>query len=190
MEAAKSWSWVLSAIPLGISSLEVPWQVFSNFRNKILWTDRHVADFLIIFWSILTEPALQPYLKNLYTYMSISGPHLGYWYSSNSLFNSGLWLLKKLKGAQCIHQLTFSDDQDPQNTYFYKLCKVQCQPTSLWSNFGHSSSHNLYQLFFTLRWTYLQLLLFLLSFIQLKTLENFKNIILLSSPQVIHFSRV
>jgi hypothetical protein len=94
----------------------------------------------IIIRSALAEPALQPYLKNLYTYMSISGPHLGYWYSSNSLFNSGLWLLKKLKGAQCIHQLTFSDDQDPQNTYFYKLCK-------------------------------------------LKTLENFKNIILLSSPQ-------
>uniref|UniRef100_A0A0D9XX67 DUF676 domain-containing protein n=1 Tax=Leersia perrieri TaxID=77586 RepID=A0A0D9XX67_9ORYZ len=94
----------------------------------------------IIIRTALAEPALQPYLKNLYTYMSISGPHLGYWYSSNSLFNSGLWLLKKLKGAQCIHQLTFSDDQDPQNTFFYKLCK-------------------------------------------LKTLENFKNIILLSSPQ-------
>ncbi|KAM0836784.1 hypothetical protein ACQ4PT_062065 [Festuca glaucescens] len=94
----------------------------------------------VIIRSALADPALQPYLKNLYTYMSISGPHLGYWYSSNSLFNSGLWLLKKLKGTQCIHQLTFSDDQDPQNTFFYKLCK-------------------------------------------LKTLENFKNIILLSSPQ-------
>ncbi|KAL5206661.1 hypothetical protein ABZP36_034870 [Zizania latifolia] len=94
----------------------------------------------IIIRTALAEPALQPYLKDLYTYISISGPHLGYWYSSNSLFNSGLWLLKKLKGAQCIHQLTFSDDQDPQNTFFYRLCK-------------------------------------------LKTLENFKNIILLSSPQ-------
>uniref|UniRef100_A0ACD5YCH1 Uncharacterized protein n=2 Tax=Avena sativa TaxID=4498 RepID=A0ACD5YCH1_AVESA len=94
----------------------------------------------VIIRSALADPTLQPYLKNLYTYMSISGPHLGYWYSSNSLFNSGLWLLKKLKGTQCIHQLTFSDDQDPQNTFFYRLCKS-------------------------------------------KTLENFKNIILLSSPQ-------
>ncbi|CAL4985765.1 unnamed protein product [Urochloa decumbens] len=94
----------------------------------------------IILRSALTEPKLQPYLKNLYTYMSISGPHLGYWYSSNSLFNSGLWLMKRLKGMQCMHQLTFSDDHDPQNTFFYKLCK-------------------------------------------LKTLENFKNIILVSSPQ-------
>ncbi|BAF29256.2 Os12g0164800, partial [Oryza sativa Japonica Group] len=93
------------------------------------------------------EPALQPYLKNLYTYMSISGPHLGYWYSSNSLFNSGLWLLKKLKGAQCIHQLTFSDDQDPQNTFFYKLCKVWYHP--LLRSVVHSvilSVANLYQI--------------------------------------------
>ncbi|KAJ1274455.1 hypothetical protein BS78_05G062900 [Paspalum vaginatum] len=94
----------------------------------------------IIIRTALTEPKLQPFLKNLYTYMSISGPHLGYWYNPNSLFNSGLWLMKRLKGMQCMHQLTFSDDNDPQNTFFYKLCK-------------------------------------------LKTLENFKNIILVSSPQ-------
>ncbi|CAL9041129.1 unnamed protein product [Musa banksii] len=94
----------------------------------------------IIIRSALTESVMTPFLKHLYTYISISGPHLGYWYSSNSLFNSGLWLMKKLKGAQCIHQLTFTDDPDLQNTFFYKLCKQ-------------------------------------------KTLENFKNIILLSSPQ-------
>ncbi|XP_077248667.1 uncharacterized protein LOC143888200 [Tasmannia lanceolata] len=94
----------------------------------------------VIIRSALTESVIEPYLKYLYTYMSISGPHLGYLYSSNSLFNSGLWLLKKLRGGQCIHQLTFTDDPDLQNTFFYKLCKK-------------------------------------------KTLEYFKNIILLSSPQ-------
>ncbi|KAL5789903.1 hypothetical protein ACOSQ2_004791 [Xanthoceras sorbifolium] len=94
----------------------------------------------IIIRSALAESMMEPYLRYLYTYVSISGPHLGYLYSSNSLFNSGLWLLKKLKGTQCIHQLTFSDDPDLQNTFFYKLCKH-------------------------------------------KTLENFRNIILLSSPQ-------
>lgn len=67
---------------------------------------------------------MEPYLRYLHTYISVSGPHLGYLYSSNSLFNSGLWLLKKLKGTQCIHQLTLSDDVDLQNTFFYKLCKV------------------------------------------------------------------
>ncbi|CAN6438819.1 unnamed protein product [Victoria cruziana] len=78
----------------------------------------------LILRSAITEPAMEPYLKYLHTYMSISGPHLGYLYSSNTLFNSGLWLLKKLKGAHCIHQLTFSDDADMHNTFLYKLCKV------------------------------------------------------------------
>ncbi|XP_027942595.1 protein FAM135B-like isoform X4 [Vigna unguiculata] len=83
---------------------------------------------------------MEPFLSHLHTYVSVSGPHLGYLYSSNSLFNSGLWFLKKLKGTQCIHQLTFTDDPDIQNTFLYKLC-------------------------------------------QQKTLEHFRNIILLSSPQ-------
>ncbi|KAK6945285.1 protein of unknown function DUF676, lipase-like [Dillenia turbinata] len=94
----------------------------------------------VIIRTALAESIMAPFLKYLYTYLSVSGPHLGYLYSSNSLFNSGLWLLKKLKGTQCIHQLTFTDDPDLQNTFFYKLCKM-------------------------------------------KTLEHFKNIILLSSPQ-------
>ncbi|XP_068661508.1 uncharacterized protein [Aristolochia californica] len=94
----------------------------------------------VIIRSSLTDRVMEPYLKYLHTYMSLSGPHLGYLYSNNSLFNSGLWLLKKLKGPGCIHQLTLTDDPDLQNTFFYKLCKQ-------------------------------------------KTLECFKNIILLSSPQ-------
>ncbi|PIN22649.1 hypothetical protein CDL12_04633 [Handroanthus impetiginosus] len=94
----------------------------------------------IILRTALTESIMEPYLRYLHTYLSVSGPHLGYLYSSNSLFNGGLWLLKKLRGTQCIHQLTFTDDPDLQNTFLYKLCKE-------------------------------------------KTLENFKNIMLLSSPQ-------
>ncbi|KAL4271543.1 hypothetical protein GQ457_13G009370 [Hibiscus cannabinus] len=94
----------------------------------------------IIIRTALADSIMEPYLRFLHTYVSVSGPHLGYLYSSNSLFNSGLWLLKKLKGTQCIHQLTFTDDPDIRNTFFYKLCKQ-------------------------------------------KTLDGFKNIILLSSPQ-------
>ncbi|XP_075672510.1 uncharacterized protein LOC142642042 isoform X5 [Castanea sativa] len=94
----------------------------------------------LIIRTALAESVMEPYLRNLYTYLSISGPHLGYLYSSNSLFNSGLWLLKKLKGAQCIHQLTLTDNPDLHNTFLYKLCKK-------------------------------------------RTLQNFRNVILLSSPQ-------
>ncbi|MBA0845384.1 hypothetical protein Goarm_023219, partial [Gossypium armourianum] len=77
----------------------------------------------IIIRAALAESTMEPYLRFLHTYVSLSGPHLGYLYSSNSLFKSGLWLLKKLKGTQCIHQLTFTDDPDIRNTFFYKLCK-------------------------------------------------------------------
>ncbi|KAK8290942.1 hypothetical protein V6Z11_D06G031100 [Gossypium hirsutum] len=94
----------------------------------------------VIIRTALAESAMEPYLRFLHTFVSLSGPHLGYLYSSNSLFNSGLWLLKKLKGTQCIHQLTFADDPDIRNTFFYKLCEQ-------------------------------------------RSLENFKHIILLSSPQ-------
>ncbi|KAL7098636.1 hypothetical protein ACP275_09G030300 [Erythranthe tilingii] len=94
----------------------------------------------LILRTALTDSIMEPYLKYLHTYLSVSGPHLGYLYSSNSIFNGGLWVLKKLKGTQCLHQLTFTDDPDLQNTFLYKLSKH-------------------------------------------KTLENFRNIILLSSPQ-------
>ncbi|XP_004504749.1 uncharacterized protein [Cicer arietinum] len=94
----------------------------------------------LIIRATLTESIMEPYLRYLYTYVSISGPHLGYMYSSNSLFNSGMWLLKKVRGTQCIHQLTFTDDPDLENTYIYNLSKE-------------------------------------------KTLENFRNVLLLSSPQ-------
>lgn len=33
--------------------------------------------------------------------------------------------MKKFKGTQCLHQLTFTDDPDLQNTFLYKLCKVR-----------------------------------------------------------------
>ncbi|XP_071721425.1 uncharacterized protein [Rutidosis leptorrhynchoides] len=94
----------------------------------------------VIVRTALAESIMEPYHRYLHTYVSVSGPHLGYLYSSNSLFNSGLWLLKKLKNTRCIHQLTFTDDVDLENTFLYKLSKQ-------------------------------------------KTLESFKSIILLSSPQ-------
>lgn len=94
----------------------------------------------IILRTALTDSIMEPYLEYLHTYLSVSGPHLGYLYCPNSLFNGGLWLMKKLKGTPCIHQLTFTDDPDLENTFLYKLCKH-------------------------------------------RTLEHFRNVILLSSPQ-------
>jgi len=90
------------------------------------------------FCPVFADSIMEPFLSHLYTYVSVSGPHLGYLYSSNSLFNSGLWFLKKLKGTQCIHQLTFTDDPDIQNTFLYKLCKVGTVAYDDWDVFYQS----------------------------------------------------
>ncbi|MED6122335.1 hypothetical protein PIB30_038815 [Stylosanthes scabra] len=84
-----------------------------------------LGDIKLSFVGHSIESIMEPFLRYLYTYVSLSGPHLGYLYSLNSLFNSGLWVLKKLRGIQCIHQLTFTDDPDIQNTFIYKLCKIR-----------------------------------------------------------------
>lgn len=75
----------------------------------------------IIIRAALNDPLMKPFLEYLHTYMSISGPHLGYMYSSNTLFNSGLWLLKKLKASPCMHQLTFTDEANIQDCFLFKL---------------------------------------------------------------------
>ena len=87
----------------------------------------HLFSFVssLFFFFDVSDGLMEPFRKYLHTYLSLSGPHLGYLYSTNSLFNSGLWLLKKLKSTQVIHQLTLTDDPDLRQTFFYKLCKVE-----------------------------------------------------------------
>ncbi|KAL5071249.1 hypothetical protein RYX36_022136 [Vicia faba] len=97
---------------------------YANLGDIRLSFVGHSIGNLIIRTSI-ADSMMEPFLRYLHTYVSVSGPHLGYLYSSNSLFNSGLWILKKLKGTQCIHQLTFTDDPDIWNTFLYKLCMVR-----------------------------------------------------------------
>jgi hypothetical protein len=87
----------------------------------------------VIIRTAIADSLMEPYRKYLHTYLSLSGPHLGYLYSTNSLFNSGLWLLKKLKSTQVIHQLTLTDDPDLRHTFFYKLCKVREKYLNLYS---------------------------------------------------------
>eukprot|EP00850_Spirogloea_muscicola_P008276 SM000044S15923 [mRNA] locus=s44:45125:50474:- [translate_table: standard] len=68
-----------------------------------------------------TDEAMRPYLENLHAFLSISGPHLGYLYSSNSLFNGGLWVLKRFKQATVMHELTFTDRADINDCYLFRL---------------------------------------------------------------------
>eukprot|EP00249_Psilotum_nudum_P021203 c28018_g1_i1 orf=264-2459(-) len=79
----------------------------------------------IIIRAALTDIVMEPFLQYLYTFLSISGPHLGYLYSSNALFNSGFWLLKKFKASASMHQLTFTDQTDIRDCFLFKLSQMK-----------------------------------------------------------------
>lgn len=87
----------------------------------------------LIIRAALIDDVLKPYLQHLHVFLSISAPHLGYLYSSNNMFNGGLWLLKQLnKGSAVMHELTFTDRPDMLDCYLYKLSQAKC-----WEYFKH-----------------------------------------------------
>lgn len=51
---------------------------------------------------LITRSAL-PHLENfkdkMYTFMTLSSPHLGYMYNTSKLIGAGIWFLQKWKGA-------------------------------------------------------------------------------------------
>merc|ERR1712098_682944 len=57
----------------------------------------------------------------MYTYISLSSPHLGYMYAANTLFKTGLWVAKKLRGSKCLEQLSMTDRTDPEEFFISKL---------------------------------------------------------------------
>lgn len=78
-------------------------------------------------------PHLSQYLSKLYTLMTLSTPHISFLYSSSSLIDAGMWLLKKIKNKNdALHQLTMDDAKDLTDTFVYKLGTV----TEI-SNFKH-----------------------------------------------------
>ena len=66
-------------------------------------------------------PSLSKYKHLMYTYISLSSPHLGYMYNSSKIINAGMWVLKKWKGSQSLTQIGMSDNSDPKQTFLYKL---------------------------------------------------------------------
>ncbi|CAJ1963578.1 unnamed protein product [Sphenostylis stenocarpa] len=154
-----------------------------NFKDiKLSFVGHSIGNLIVR--AALAESIMEPYLRYLYTYVSISGPHLGYMYSSNSLFNSGLWLLKKIKGTQCIHQLTFTDAHDLENTFIYNLSKkgrLQKGGHLKLSVQFRIRARDMFSIFMSFWLSKYNTVHYLV--LQKKTLTNFKNVVLLSSPQ-------
>jgi pimeloyl-ACP methyl ester carboxylesterase len=68
-------------------------------------------------------PHLDEFKDKFHSYVSLSSPHLGYVYSTNSIFMTGLWVAKKLREARCLEQLSMTDCENVQECFLYRLAK-------------------------------------------------------------------
>jgi len=48
----------------------------------------------------------------MYTYISLSTPHLGYMYTSSTIIDAGIWILKNWRKSKCLQQLSMSDNKN------------------------------------------------------------------------------
>lgn len=70
-------------------------------------------------------PLLHEYASKMFTLLTFSTPHLGYFQNNISLFHTGFWVLKKWRKSTCLEQLSMSDHSDPKETFLYKLSKTK-----------------------------------------------------------------
>lgn len=69
-------------------------------------------------------PYLEQLKDKLYTYMSLSSPHLGYLYSPKFLVSAGMWVLKKWKKSESLKELSMSDASNMEDSYLYRLSEI------------------------------------------------------------------
>ncbi|XP_060562214.1 protein FAM135B-like [Ruditapes philippinarum] len=75
----------------------------------------------IIIRSALTNVEMIPLLPKLYTFLSLSGPHLGTLYNNSGLVNMGMWFMQKWKKSGSLLQLSLKDGVDPRQSFLFKL---------------------------------------------------------------------
>lgn len=85
-------------------------------------------------------PLLDEYQDKMYAFITLSTPHLGYKYSSNTLFSTGLWVVKKVRKSKCLEQLCMTDAENPKETFLYRLSR---KPGLAW--FRHIALVSSYQ---------------------------------------------
>ena len=75
----------------------------------------------LIIRAALSKPAMGKFRERFFTFLSLSGPHLGTLYSTSSLVNMGMWLIQKWKKSSSLLQMSLRDHQDVRQTFLYKL---------------------------------------------------------------------
>ncbi|CAE7568515.1 FAM135A [Symbiodinium natans] len=69
-------------------------------------------------------PHLQEFKDKMFTFITFSSPHVGYFLKNISLFHLGLKVLQSWRGSQCLTQLSMADADDPRQTMIYKLSQT------------------------------------------------------------------
>ena len=64
---------------------------------------------------------LGAYHSKFHTFVTLSSPHMSFLYSSSSLIDAGMWLIKKVKKSDSLTQLTMSDASKLEDSFLYKL---------------------------------------------------------------------
>mmetsp|Transcript_54623 Transcript_54623/g.130346 ORF Transcript_54623/g.130346 Transcript_54623/m.130346 type:complete len:708 (-) Transcript_54623:52-2175(-) len=66
-------------------------------------------------------PLLGDLVDRLFTYVSLSTPHLGFMHADRSLVKTGLWVASKVQKSLCLEQLQMSDADDPKESFLFRL---------------------------------------------------------------------
>ncbi|KAH6922285.1 hypothetical protein HPB50_011950 [Hyalomma asiaticum] len=72
----------------------------------------------------LTCAQMRPYIRNLHTFFSINGPHLGIVYVKNKFLRFQISVLSKIKMKGSVKELTFQDSTDLRRCYLYILSQA------------------------------------------------------------------
>ncbi len=78
---------------------------------------------------VIIRTALQylgDFKDKMFTYLSLSSPHLGYLYNQSKIIDAGIWILKRWKKSLCLQQLSMTDASELKDTFLYKLSQTSC----------------------------------------------------------------
>lgn len=70
-------------------------------------------------------PLLHEYSSKMFTLLTFSTPHVGYFLKNISLFHMGLRVLQSWRQSTCLAQLSMTDNQDPRETFLYRLSQAR-----------------------------------------------------------------
>eukprot|EP01017_Pseudomicrothorax_dubius_P026621 TRINITY_DN298_c0_g1_i1.p1 TRINITY_DN298_c0_g1~~TRINITY_DN298_c0_g1_i1.p1 ORF type:complete len:775 (-),score=142.76 TRINITY_DN298_c0_g1_i1:117-2441(-) len=84
-------------------------------------------------------PFLEQYSSKMFSFITLSSPHLGYMITNSKMIDAGMWILKKWRKSLCLQQLSMEDSPDLRQTYLYKLS--QYKGLCWFKNIALCSSH-------------------------------------------------